>query len=208
MGYIALALCYFLGSIPFGLIFGKILKGIDIRDYGSGNIGATNVMRTLGVGPAIMVFFLDTLKGLGAVLICEKVFHLGTYWIVFGGLLGVVGHNCSIFLRFRGGKGVATSLGLIIGLSPVIAGIAFSIWALLVGTTRYVSVSSIIATLSVPLQMIFWKSMHVPVPYQILASVAALVIILKHGSNIRRLLNGTEPKIGQKVSISEGGNKE
>lgn len=203
---LALLGCYFLGSIPFGLIVGKLVKGIDIRDFGSGNIGASNVLRTLGAGPAILVFALDTGKGLLAVLSCE---HLGLaasltpLIVVTGAMLSILGHTFSVFLNFRGGKGVATSLGVTIGLNPVIALIAFGGWILIVAVTRYISVASIIASASVPLQMVFWKSMQVPVVYQILAGVAALAIVLKHISNIKRLINGTEARIGRRVDVPE-----
>lgn len=200
--WLALAACYLVGAIPFGLIIGLTTRGIDIRKYGSGNIGASNVLRTLGTGPALLVFFFDTVKGFAAVLLCIAL-GLGEWWVVAGGLLSVVGHTFSVFLNFRGGKGVATSLGVIFGLSPVIAAIALVFWAALVGVTRYISVASIIATISVPLQMVFWRSMEVPVAYQLLAGVAALAIVLKHISNVKRLMAGTEPRIGQKVSIEE-----
>lgn len=208
---LALLGCYLAGAIPFGLIIGKTLRGIDIRDFGSGNIGASNVLRTLGTGPALLVFFFDTVKGLAAVLVCRKLFgdaSPGSYWVVAGALASVLGHSFSVFLRFKGGKGVATSLGVIIGLNWVIALIAFVGWGVLVAATRYISVASIVAAVSVPLQMVFWRSMHVPVAYQALAGVAALVIVIKHKSNIKRLLNGTETRIGQKVNVApanEGG---
>ena len=162
---IALVGCYILGSIPFGLIVGKLVKGIDIRDYGSGNIGTSNVQRILGTGPAILVFVLDTGKGLAAVLVCANL-GLGaslTPWIVVAGaMLSILGHTFSVFLNFKGGKGVATSLGVIIGLNWQIALIAFVGWILIVAVTRYVSIASILASSSVPLQMVFWKSQTGP----------------------------------------------
>lgn len=200
---IALIACYILGAIPFGLIIGKIIKGVDIRQYGSGNIGASNVLRTLGTGPALLVFVLDTAKGLVAVLICYAL-ALNEYWTVAGALLSVFGHTFSVFLKFRGGKGVATSLGVIIGLCPLIAAVAFGLWVLIVGFTRYISLASILAAISVPIQMVLWKSMDVHPAYQILAGVAAFAIVLRHRSNIARLLSGREPKIGQKVSMQQG----
>lgn len=195
---LAMLLCYFLGSLPFGLWTGKITKGIDIRDFGSGNIGASNVLRTLGLGPALVVFALDTAKGFFAVVICREM-GLGDYWIVAGSLLSVLGHTFSVFLRFRGGKGVATSLGVIIGLNPIIAGIAFGLWLVVVGLTRFISIASLVASISVPLQMYFWSSMDTPRVFFWLAAVAATAIAVRHTSNIRRLLNGTEPRIGQKA---------
>lgn len=197
---LALLACYLLGSLPIGLIIGKITRGIDIRDFGSGNIGASNVLRTLGIGWGVTVFVCDTLKGAGCVFLCKKL-GLDPWLVVSGAMLGVCGHNFSIFLKFKGGKGVATSLGVIIGLDPIIALVTFAIWGVIVGITRYISVASILASLSVPFQMIFWKP--IALPYQILAGVAAFAILLKHTSNIKRLVNGTESKIGQKVDIEK-----
>lgn len=197
---VALAMCYFIGSIPFGLIIGKIIKGIDIREYGSGNIGASNVLRILGPGPAFAALALDVAKGWGAVAICSSM-GLSCWLVVCGALLSVFGHTFSVFLKFKGGKGVATSLGVIIGLDPVIAATAFVLWLMIVGVTRYISVASIIASISVPLQMVFWHSRNVPAAFQILAGIAAAAIVIKHSSNMKRLLNGNESKIGQKVVI-------
>jgi glycerol-3-phosphate acyltransferase PlsY len=178
-----------------------ILRGVDIRQYGSGNIGASNVLRILGTGPGVLVLVLDTLKGFAAVMICRQM-GLHAHWVVAGALCGILGHTFSVFLRFRGGKGVATSLGVIFGFNWVIALIAFGIWVVIVGITRYISVASIIATLCVPSMMFFWKAQHVPVAYQALAAVAALAIVIKHRSNVQRLLSGTEARIGQKVDIT------
>ncbi|MCE5199202.1 MAG: glycerol-3-phosphate 1-O-acyltransferase PlsY [Armatimonadota bacterium] len=199
--WLAPVISYLLGAIPFGLIIG-LSRGIDIRKLGSGNIGASNVLRTLGTGPAVAVFFFDTVKGLAAVIIAHA-FGLNPYLVVACGLMSIFGHTFSVFLGFKGGKGVATSLGVIIGLNPVIAGIAFVIWSILVAVTRYISLASIVATIWVALAMVFWKSMGVPIPYQALACVAALAIILKHTSNMKRLINGTEAKIGQKVDLRD-----
>ena len=115
---------YLLGSIPIGLIVGKVSRGIDIRQFGSGNIGATNVLRTLGVAPAAVVFIGDTLKGLAAVLAARSLLSEHHAVIVLAGLAAIIGHSASIFLGFKGGKGVATSLGVIIGISPLAAGAA------------------------------------------------------------------------------------
>lgn len=197
---LAIAASYLLGSIPFGVIVGKLAKGIDIRDYGSGNIGASNVMRTLGPGLGVFVFALDTAKGVGAVEICRGL-GLGPWWVVACALTAVFGHTFSVFLKFKGGKGVATSLGIIIALDPVIAAVAFGIWAILVGLTRYISLASILASLSVPVQMVVWTARDVPPAYQVLATLAALTILAKHKSNIKRLLTGTETKIGQRVEL-------
>ena len=197
---LAIAACYLLGSIPFGVIVGKLAKGIDIRDYGSGNIGASNVLRTLGPALGILVLALDTAKGVGAVEI-SRGFGLGPWWVVACALTAVLGHTFSVFLKFTGGKGVATSLGIVIALDPVIAAIALGTWAILVALTRYISLASIIASLSVPVQMFAWTARDVPPAYKVLAAVAALTILAKHKSNIKRLLAGTETKIGQRVEV-------
>ena len=204
MGWLALFGCYVFGAIPFGLMVGKITRGIDIRDFGSGNIGASNVLRTLGPGPALLVFVLDTAKGWGPVVLCKEL-GLGEYWVVAGALLSVLGHTFSVFLRFKGGKGVATSLGVIIGLNPVIAAIALGIWFMVLGISRYISVASILAAISVPVQMVFWRKMNVPVAYQILAGIAALAILAKHIPNIKRLVGGDEPRIGESVDLTKEG---
>jgi acyl phosphate:glycerol-3-phosphate acyltransferase len=201
---VLLLACYLLGSIPIGLIVGK-LRGIDIRQHGSGNIGASNVLRMLGRGPAAVVFIGDTLKGLVPVLVCRALFD-NPLLTVMAGLLSLLGHNCSIFLTFRGGKGVATSLGVVIGIHPIIAGIAFSIWLILLAIWRYISVASIFAAASVSVMM--WLSgvcLNKPVPteYRAFAVAAGIFILAKHRSNIARLRAGCEPKIGQTPKTQE-----
>lgn len=199
MQYLALVACYIFGAIPFGVIVGKVTRGVDIRSFGSGNIGFANVLRTLGPGPGLAVFLLDTGKGLAAVELCRWM-GMNDYLIVVGGVLSLVGHCFSVFLKFQGGRAVATSLGMMVGLTPVIAGIAFVLWVLLVGITRYISVASILAALSVSAMVLLWKP-HIPVPYQVVAVMATALIVLKHTSNIRRLMNGTESKVGQRVKL-------
>lgn len=209
---IVLILSYFLGSIPVGLITGKLTKGIDIRDYGSGNIGATNVLRTLGPGPATVVFIGDTVKGYFAVLLALKYVTAAysPYIVIAAGLLSIIGHSLSPFLRFKGGKGVATSLGVIIGMSPLIALIAFCLWVSLVAITRYVSIASIFAPFTVPIMMLCSKRLFgisVHREFAVFGFLASLLILVRHISNIKRLLSRTEPKIGQKVKLEEHDSK-
>ena len=167
MTLLALLLSYLLGSIPNGLWLCRALWHVDLRQHGSHNIGATNAWRTLGKGPGFLVFFLDMLKGLLAVWLGEML--VGTPLVmILCGVLAIVGHSLSLFLRFHGGKGVATGLGVILMLMPKVTGIVFLVWLLLVLATRYVSLGSI---------------------------VAAALIIVRHRSNITRLLNGTENRI-------------
>ena len=195
-----LILSYFLGAIPFGLIIGKAWRGIDIRDHGSGNIGATNVFRTLGPGPGTVVFIADVLKGLIPVVAAKQIAP-GTGWLpVAAGMSSILGHTLSVFLRFKGGKGVATSLGVAIGLTPIIAAIAFGLWVVIFALTRYVSVASMLGCISVPVMM--WAT-DCPLEYRIFGVLVGAYVIVKHRSNIVRLTQGKENRFGRKAA-SEG----
>ena len=184
-------LSYLIGSIPSGLILGKLLWGVDLREHGSHNIGATNAWRTLGKGPGVLIFLLDFLKGFFSV-------WLGAHFsgtpaaMVLCGMLAILGHSCSIFLRFKGGKGVATGLGVIAMLMPLTTMIVFLIWLGIVYTTRYVSLGSCVAAFFVPFAA--WMTGS-PWEYIFFGLLAAILIIVRHRSNIIRLMNGTESKI-------------
>jgi acyl phosphate:glycerol-3-phosphate acyltransferase len=196
---------YILGSIPFGLLIVNAFRGIDIRKYGSGNIGTTNVLRTAGRGPAVLVFITDVSKGLVPVIAAQ---HLspGMPWMpVLAGLCAMVGHTTSIFLRFQGGKGAATGLGVYLGLNPMAAAIGFVIWILLIRITRYVSIASMIGAASIPVTFFI---VHQPVPDKVFAIFATLYVVFKHRSNIRRLLQGTEAKWGEAAKVSEDSHAE
>jgi len=197
---IFLVLSYLCGSIPVGLLTGKMVKGIDVREYGSGNIGATNVWRTLGPVCGTIVFALDVIKGLLPV----RATSLHTDWVVtmphlyiwmpvIAGLASIIGHNFSPFLKFKGGKGVATSLGVAIGASPLAGLIGFVLWCIIVLITRYISMASIIA---VPICCVFiWRFNHEQAPYVLLGILATTFVIVKHKANMARLKAGTEPKV-------------
>ena len=181
---------YLLGAIPFGLLVAKIWK-IDIRRRGSGNIGATNVLRTLGFLPAAAVFTLDFLKGTLAV-------YLG-YWlsgdpllVLLLGVAVICGHMFSVFLGFKGGKGAATGLGVLAGIAPDIFLIAVLAAAALIFLTRYVSVASISTSILTALLMVVYRK---PIPYTIAALLTAVLILIRHIPNLKRLLEGREPKI-------------
>ncbi len=181
---------FLFGSIPFGYVVGK-LKGVDVRQHGSGNIGATNVSRVLGKKYGALVLLLDALKGALPVL-TVKLLGLPEEYQVLSGLFAVLGHCFSPFLKFRGGKGVATGLGAFIVISPKVTLLAFIIFLTVFLLTRYVSLSSITAALSYPLlYRLFEKPSELSF---ILVSLTALVIVGKHHSNIRRLLKGEEKK--------------
>ena len=187
---------YLLGSVPFGLLIVKNFCGIDIRSVGSGNIGATNVLRAAGPKLAAVVFAMDVVKGLIPTLAAKQLFPGEAWIIVATGMVAIMGHTLSIFLRFKGGKGVATGLGVIIGLDPRIAGIGFGIWLLIVAITKYVSLASIIAAVSITTMM---RLFHQHIAYQIVVTFVAAFVIFKHRSNMVRLIQGKEPHIGQKV---------
>jgi glycerol-3-phosphate acyltransferase PlsY len=195
--FLPIILGYLIGSIPFGFLVGKI-KGVDIRNVGSGNIGATNIYRTLGVWPGVSVFALDLLKGTAAVYIAQALLPQSTpvlsreYFIVVSGVAAMVGHMFSIFLGFKGGKGAATSLGILLGIAPDLFVIAIIYVIICIAVTRYVSVASITGVILLAALMFI---MDKPLAYGICTVLAAVLMIYKHIPNIKRLLSGTEPKI-------------
>ncbi len=197
---------FFFASIPFGLIVGYLWKRVDIRQYGSGNIGASNVLRLLGWPAALVVLVLDAAKGFAPVWFAIALSDNNALVAVGAGLAAIMGHNFSPLLKFKGGKGVATSLGVLIGLTPEIAVISIFIWILVVSLTRFISVASIVTGVSVPILM--WLSarahiIHLSRPmateYIYLGLLGAGFILLKHRANLVRLMNGTEPRIGQRI---------
>ena len=189
-----LIICAFImGSIPVGMLVAKA-KGVDLKRVGSGNIGATNVLRSLGKGPAALTLLGDMLKGTLAVAL-GRYFGLGTFYEGIIGLSAILGHNFSVFLGFRGGKGVATSLGVFILFSPRTALITFVIWMAVVITTKYSSLGALISFGLLPLNIILFDSKDkFPV-----ALLVTLFILIRHTDNIQRLMKGTERRIGERV---------
>ena len=184
-------LAYLVGSIPSGLILGKLFWHTDLRKYGSHNIGATNAWRTLGKVPGIIVFLADSLKGQAGVLLGLSL--VGTpLAAVIGGLLAIVGHSFSLFLRFHGGKGVATSLGVLTMLMGNVTLIVFALWFTIVYMTRYVSLGSVIAGVLTPILAALFAY---PMEYIVFTVIAAFLVIVRHHENIKRLMDGTENKI-------------
>ena len=188
---VAAAISYLLGSIPNGLILGKAIWGVDLRQHGSKNIGATNAWRTIGKAGGISIFALDFLKGAVSAYLG---LHLGGSELagVLCGILAIAGHSWSVFLAFKGGKGVATGLGVIAALMPEVTLIVFAVWFAIVYFTGYVSLGSIVGAALVPILTLFF-GLHTE--FLILGLIAAVFIIYRHKSNIERLLNGTESKI-------------
>lgn len=182
-------LAYLIGSIPSGLIIGKTFFNIDVRQYGSKNIGATNTYRVIGLKAALPVFLCDALKGAAGVIFLSSY---GPMYMILGGILAMMGHNWSIFLGFKGGRGVATGLGVLIALSPLVALIAFLVWGVIVYFTKLVSLGSIIAAALVPILMYFTGESYWFVGF---GALAALFVIVRHWDNIKRLLAGNELKV-------------
>lgn len=200
---------YLLGSIPTGYLMGRA-KGIDIRQHGSGNIGATNVSRTLGKKYGIFVFACDALKGLIAVRFGIFLSHHMAWNVtttpetidvhmmpaaiagIIGAVACILGHNFPVWLKFKGGKGVATSLGVIFGLVPFAAAIALGLWLAVLFASGYVSLASIIATISVPITVALTARGHDLIPLLAFTTFATVLILIRHTANIKRLLNGTE----------------
>jgi acyl phosphate:glycerol-3-phosphate acyltransferase len=193
---LSVTLGYLLGSIPFAFLLPRRLTGIDIRLAGSGNVGAANVLRTSGVRAALAVMALDLAKGAGAVLIVQR-WVAGDAAPAAAGLAAIVGHIYPVWLRFRGGKGVATACGVFGVLTPVVMVPVVAIFIATVWTTRFVSLGSVVATLSLgPIAY----ALHAPPPIVAAAAGAAAVIVFRHRSNLARIRRGTERRIGQRVT--------
>jgi len=191
---IAIAASYLLGSVSFSILFARWLRKIDIRQHGSGNAGATNTLRVLGKGPAIAVFLLDIAKGVVAVLLGRALMGNDYGWLpVVCGLASIAGHNWPIFFRFKGGKGIATTVGAMIALAFVPVLIAGITAILIIALTRYVSLGSMIFAVLLPIilaiggwdRALIWG-----------AVVVAVLAVVRHRKNIVKLLNGTENKLG------------
>ena len=182
---------YVFGSIPCGLWLVQAFHGIDIRNYGSGNIGTTNVFRTVGTKTAAAVLVGDMVKGILALYIISK-FAADPAIVAITALGALLGHNYSLFLGFKGGKGVATGLGLFLYMLPWGAVAAFGVWAVIVLITRYVSLGSIVA--AIVAAATGWYLQY-PVPYAVFGTLACLFVIIRHKENIKRLMDGTESKI-------------
>ena len=203
---------YLLGSIPTGYWAGKLLQGIDIREHGSGSTGATNVLRTLGKLPAIVVLLVDILKGAAAIALVNFAYSLPTVqawvpatvnaaawlpWVVtLAGLLALLGHSKSIFLNFTGGKSVATSLGILLTMNWVVGLGTLGVFLLVLAVFRIVSLGSIAGAVAVGMLMFITGQ---PLPYLLFGIAGGLYVILRHQTNIQRLLAGTEPRLGQKL---------
>ena len=197
MPLLTLLLGYLLGSIPSGFLAGKWCKGIDLRTIGSGSTGATNVLRNVGKKPALVVFLVDVAKGAAAVLLAAALTQNNPLndWIqVLAGLAALAGHIWPIWLGFKGGKAVATGLGLFLGLAWPVGLACFGVFMAVFSISRIVSLASVVAAVSLPLLMAAGSDSNANL---VVALVAMLLVLWRHRSNIQRLINGTEPKVGQ-----------
>ena len=185
---------YLLGSIPNGLLIAR-LKGIDLQKVGSGNIGATNVFRCVGKGWGVAAFVLDAVKGFVPAFCFPLLVSGAPSWLGLAcGVAAVAGHNWPVWLKFKGGKGVSTSAGMLLGIAPAAVGVGFAVFALTVALTRFVSLGSILAAIAVPAAYLGMNGAE----NQLLAGalvVMGAVVIFKHRANVGRLLRGTEPRI-------------
>jgi acyl phosphate:glycerol-3-phosphate acyltransferase len=192
--------CYLLGSVPFGYIVGKLFKKVDIREYGSGNIGATNALRILGPPLASLVVIGDIGKGIFSIYLAQYFNIDSSLILTIAGLAVICGHNWSLFLGFKGGKGIATTFGVVFALNPTISILALIIGGVVVITTRYVSLASIFAVISIFIFTILFKQ---PYEYIIFSAIIMIIGIFKHKENIQRLKSKTERKIGEKIKIKK-----
>jgi glycerol-3-phosphate acyltransferase PlsY len=190
---LVVALGYLLGSVPFAYFLAR-RRGIDLRQVGSGNVGATNVLRTSGAAQAVLVMCLDAAKGAFAVVMADR-FASGQATPVAAGLASVIGHVYPVWLGFRGGKGVATAAGAFAVLAPVALGIAGAVFVIVVWVTRYISLGSIAAAIALAVA----ATSDAPRLIAVGAVLAALIIVHRHRSNLARLMAGREPRVGQRV---------
>jgi glycerol-3-phosphate acyltransferase PlsY len=195
--WLILPVAYLLGSIPFGLLIVRARAGRDIRGMGSGNIGAANVARSAGAFAGILTLLLDAAKGYLAVWIAARWTGSNMRWMVAAAVAAVVGHVFSVWLGFRGGKGVATGLGVFLPICPPAVGVAVILWVIVVAFWRYSSLGSIVAAAALPIFVYFlYAPGHAPPGYVTVPTILiSLLVIAKHRANIERLIAGSEPRL-------------
>jgi len=197
---LVIIICYVLGSIPFGYIVGKLFKKMDIREYGSGNIGATNAFRILGPSLASLVVIGDIGKGILSIYLVQYLNIDNLLILTIAGLAVICGHDWSLFLGFKGGKGIATTFGVIFVFNPIISFLGLIVWGVVVIATRYVSLASIFAVISFFILTILFKQ---PYEYILFSAIILVLGIFNHKENIKRLRLNKERKIGEKIEIKK-----
>ncbi len=198
---ILIPVAYVLGAMPFGLIVGRAARGVDVRDYGSGKTGMTNVLRIAGTRAAALVFVLDLAKGTGAVLLAKALSDSGIA-AAFAGLAVLAGHNWPVFVGFRGGRGTASGWGTLLALSPISGVVAAVVGIPLIIGTRYVSLGSMAAATAGAIALVVISATgHAPLGYVWFGAIGGTLVVARHHDNIRRLLKGEERKLGQPTTI-------
>ncbi len=205
---LAIAIGYFMGAIPFGLVIGRLRRGVDVRDYGSGATGVANVTRTAGKAAGVLVFMLDVGKGAVVAIVARAIIGWGgTGWYAAAGAAGfaaMVGHSWSVYIKFRGGRGVTVGVGALLGMYWPVGLAGLGVFFIVVVFTKYVSLASMIAAsssiwISIPLVALD----ILPIEYLIFSIVGTSLIVFRHRDNIKRLIAGTERKAGKRVDIVE-----
>lgn len=196
----AVVVAYLIGGVPIGIFVGRARGIPDIRKYGSGNIGASNVLRVLGVKAGLFVWAMDCLKGVIPVLLARHLLGVEGWWLGGAGLATAAGHCYSPYLRFSGGRGVSTALGVVLGLFWPVGVCSLLVFILIVARTRYISLGSMLGACSASLWVLVWGSFIAPytVAYAVMAAGTAAIVVIRHAPNIQRLLAGTERKIGER----------
>jgi glycerol-3-phosphate acyltransferase PlsY len=206
--FLLVAASYLIGSIPFSYLVVRLMTGQDIRQHGSRNVGATNVARSFGKAPGIIALFLDGAKGYAVVVLAEWLirqpgwpggadaspWHSAAFWIAFAALVAVIGHMFPVWLRFHGGKGVATATGAFLALDPIAVAASLIIFFIVLLTMRFVSLASIVSAASFPVFLRFLS--HAPFWTTVVSIGISILIIVKHHSNIARIAQGTERRLG------------
>tara|TARA_Y100001968_G_scaffold333507_1_gene396782 strand:+ start:3818 stop:4438 length:621 start_codon:yes stop_codon:yes gene_type:complete len=197
LGFTCLISGYFLGSIPTGYLAGKWIANIDLREIGSGSTGATNVLRQVGKIPAFIVFIIDVAKGMAPVLLAKSL-KLEDIWQVAAGIAALGGHIWPIWLKWKGGKAVASGLGVFLGLSWPVGFASLGIFLTVLSLSKIVSLSSVIASIGLPILMFLsFEPNNVSYAYLLISLIAMGMVLWRHRSNIKRLIKGVEPKIGE-----------
>lgn len=197
---LALLASYLLGAIPTSYLAGKFFRGIDLRQHGSGNLGATNLYRTLGAKFAVPVALFDMAKGAVPVLVIAPLVSSSRYFAVLCGIMAVLGHVFSVFVHFRGGKGVATASGVMLGLTPWAVLVALAVWLIVLRLSGYVSLGSMVGAIVLPVAAWFLHPLQRDIIW--IQVLVALAIIWLHRANIKRLLAGTENRFGRRAKPS------